>query len=317
MESVKVLKRASTAVADATATQVPAVIFHGDCMDLLPQMPQQSVDLIVSSPPYCMGKDYEETDDVDVFIESHKVIFPLLVNALKDGGSLCWQVGFHAKDGLVTPLDYLVYDCVRAFPEMKLRNRIVWTFGHGLHCTNRFSGRHETILWFTKGDEYHFDLDAVRVDQKYPGKRHASGPKKGQLSGNPLGKNPGDVWEIPNVKANHVEKTGHPCQFPVGLVHRLVRALTKPGELVFDPFCGVASSGVAALDVERRFLGAELVDEYVSIAKGRLQSAVRGEAVFRPAEKDIHVPDPNSSVARRPDPKEWALQHETASPLAE
>lgn len=312
MEPVKVLKRASSAIADATTNQVPAVIFHGDCVELLSELPEQSVDLIVSSPPYCMGKDYEETDDVDVFIKSHQAIFPLLIDALKDGGSLCWQVGFHAKEGLVTPLDYLVYDCLRSFPEMKLRNRIIWTFGHGLHCTNRFSGRHETILWFTKGHDYRFDLDAVRVEQKYPGKRYASGPKKGQLSGNPLGKNPGDVWEIPNVKANHIEKTEHPCQFPVGLVHRLVRALTKPGDLVLDPFCGVASSGVAALDVKRRFLGAELMDEYVVIGKQRLKDAARGEAEFRPAEKDIHVPDPNSRVARRPDPSEWTLQRDAA-----
>jgi len=317
MKSIKVLKRASTAIADATTNQVPAVIFHGDCLKLLSQLPKQSVDFIISSPPYCMGKDYEQTDDVDVLIKSHQVIFPLLIDSLKKGGSLCWQVGFHAKDGLITPLDYLVYDCLRLFPEMKLRNRIVWTFGHGLHCTNRFSGRHETVLWFTKGGSYHFNLDAVRIEQKYPGKRHASGSKKGQLSGNPLGKNPGDVWEIPNVKANHVEKTEHPCQFPVGLVHRLVRALTKPGDLVLDPFCGVASSGVAALDVGRRFLGAELMDKYVIIGKQRLKDAACGEAEFRPAEKDIYVPDPNSSVARRPDPSEWTLQQNTEQLVAE
>ena len=108
-----------------------------------------------------------------------------------------------------------------------MRNRIVWHFEHGLHCSRRLSGRYETIMWFTKGDDYVFELDPIRVPQKYPGKKYFKGPKAGQYSCNPLGKNPGDVWTIPNVKSNHVEKTGHPCQFPVELIERLVLALTR------------------------------------------------------------------------------------------
>jgi adenine-specific DNA-methyltransferase len=88
---------------------------------------------------------------------------------------------------------------------LKLRNRIVWTFGHGLHCQKRFSGRHETILWFTKSDDYKFKLDPVRVPSKYPFKKYFKGPNKGRISSNPLGKNPADVWDIPNVKANRAE----------------------------------------------------------------------------------------------------------------
>ena len=69
-----------------------------------------------------------------------------------------------------------------------LRNRIIWTFGHGLNSTQRFSGRHEMILWFTKGEQYCFNLDCIRVPQKYPGKRYYKGEHKGELSGNPYGK---------------------------------------------------------------------------------------------------------------------------------
>ncbi len=305
MTSPKILKTASTAANYALHQAADAVVFHGDCMRLINEIPNESIPLAISSPPYSIGKDYENTEDIDSFLDLHKELLPQLVSKLQPGGSLCWQVGSHVKNGVVTPLDYLIMDCMRAMPEMKLRNRIVWTFGHGLHCSNRFSGRHETLLWFTKGDTYNFDLDAVRVKQKYPGKRYASGPKKGKLSGNPLGKNPGDVWDIPNVKARHVEKTTHPCQFPVGLVHRLVRALSKPGDLVFDPFCGVSSTGVAALALDRRFLGAEVMAEYIEIGRQRLKSALAGEAEFRPAEQEIFVPDPNSSVAREPDPMEW------------
>ncbi|MNL31974.1 DNA adenine methyltransferase YhdJ [compost metagenome] len=156
------------------------------------------------------------------------------------------------------------------------------------------------MLWFTKGDDYEFNLDAVRVAQKYPGKLHAKGQAKGMPSGNPLGKNPGDVWDIPNVKSNHVEKTEHPCQFPVGLVHRLVRALSKPGDLVLDPFAGVASTGVAALLEKRRFVGAEPVSQYVTQAVKRLRGTINGTTAFRPAEQDIHIPRLTDKVAQRP-----------------
>ncbi|WP_416759376.1 DNA-methyltransferase [Roseateles sp. So40a] len=268
---------------------------------LLAALPEESVDLIVTSPPYCMGKAYERrSDGIEEFVTNHELILPQACRLLKPGGSLCWQVGLHVQDGVSTPLDYLVYDIMRRIDGMKLRNRIAWTFGHGLHCRTRFSGRHETVLWFTKGDDYTFDLDAVRVPQKYPGKQHTSGPKKGQPSGNPAGKNPGDVWDIPNVNSNHVEKTEHPCQFPVALVQRLVRALTKPGDVVLDPFCGVASSGVAAVLEQRVFLGAELEEDYVNVGKSRIKDAQAGVARFRPVDRAVHQPSPTSIVGRRP-----------------
>lgn len=175
---------------------------------------------------------------------------------------------------------------------MALRNRIVWHFGHGLHNHYRFSGRYEVVLWYTNTSEDHpeyvFNLDPVRISPKYPGKRHFKGPKIGQLSSNPLGKNPSDVWDIPNVKANHVEKTEHPCQFPVGLIERLVLALTNKGDLVFDPFAGVASSGVAAALHGRRFWGCELSSTYVDIGMERVNDALQGKAKYRPHDKPLY-----------------------------
>lgn len=300
MQIVKAYRSAAKAVSASVNAEATATIFRGNCSSLLEKLPDSSVDLIVSSPPYCMGKEYESNQDIGAFETSHASVMPELVRVLKPGASLCWQVGWYTRLGVLTPLDYLVYAEMQKHREMQLRNRIIWTFGHGLHCNNRFSGRHETVLWFTKGKDYLFDLDAVRVAQKYPGKLHSKGPKKGLPSGNPLGKNPGDVWEIPNVKSNHIEKTDHPCQFPVGLVHRLVRALTREGALVLDPFCGVASTGVAALLEKRRFLGAELVDEYVGIGINRLLETAGGKVQFRPAEQEIYVPGPTEKVARRP-----------------
>lgn len=274
-------------------------VFNRDAFAFLKSLEDESVDLIVSSPPYFMGKEYDQSRNIDDFIDIHHKLLPALLRVLRPGGSLCWQVGNHVSAGVLTPLDALVFSAFRS-PMLTLRNRIVWTFGHGTHAVKRFSGRHETVMWYTKGDNYLFDLDAVRVPQKYPGKRHYKGPKKGEWSGNPLGKNPEDVWDIPNVKAGHIEKTEHPCQFPVALVQRLVRALSEEGDVVIDPFCGSGSTGVAAIVEGRNFYGSDLSAEYCTIARQRIKDAKDGAAKIRPLERLVHMPSGTEAVATRP-----------------
>lgn len=247
-----------------------------------------------------MGKSYEKTKDLADFLKQHKRLFPEIVRIVKMGGSICWQVGNHVDDNEVAPLDYYVFRTALEYPELKLRNRIIWTFGHGLHCQQRFSGRHETVLWFTKGDDYSFDLDAVRIKQKYPGKRGYKGKNKGNFTSNPLGKNPSDVWDLPNVKGQHPEKTNHPCQFPVALAQRLVLALTKKDGVVFDPFVGSGSSGIAAIVAGRRFVGAELKSSYFKIASKRLVDAMNGTIRFRSHEIPIYIPRLSDKVAQDP-----------------
>ena len=271
-----------------------------DAFEFLAKLKPGTVDLIVSSPPYCMGKEYDTSVNVDDFVADHEKLAPLLIRALKDGGSLCWQIGHHVRNGVTIPLDAIVYSIFAKHEELLLRNRIVWTFGHGVHASRRFSGRHETILWFTKGHDYEFNLDAVRVPQKYPGKRHYKGPRKGKFSGNPLGKNPSDVWEIPNVKSRHVEKTNHPCQFPVALALRLIKALTEQNDMVIDPFMGSASSGVAAMIAGREFAGCDINPSYVAIARARITAVRRREGKYRPLERPIHQPNRREAVAKKP-----------------
>lgn len=276
-----------------------------DAFEFLEELTPGSVDLIISSPPYCMGKEYDRSEKIDDFATDHEKLAPLLLRALKDGGSLCWQVGHHVKNGVAVPLDAIVYPIFAQMENLFLRNRIVWTFGHGVHATHRFSGRHETILWFTKGRDYEFNLDAVRVRQKYPGKRHYKGPNKGSFSGNPLGKNPSDVWDIPNVKSRHVEKTDHPCQFPVGLVQRLIKALVAPNGLVVDPFLGSGTSALAAALEGCSFLGCDINEDYVTIARQRLEVMKNGQKRnYRPLDQPIFTPNGNEAVATPP-PHFW------------
>lgn len=270
--------------------QADCVLYSGNTLELLRSIPDQRIQLVVTSPPYNLGKPYESRLDMQTYIEQQNAVIGECVRVLNEQGSLCWQVGNHVKkDGEIVPLDIMLYPLFKDFG-LKLRNRIVWHFGHGLHASRRFSGRYEVILWFTKSNEYVFNLDAVRVPQRYPSKKYFKGPKKGQLSGNPLGKNPSDVWEIPNVKANHVEKTIHPCQFPVELIERLVLALTYPGDWVLDPFMGVGSTAIAALIHRRKAVGAEIVPDYIKIARQRIALAEAGQLRIRPMERPVYDP---------------------------
>ena len=279
----------------------PVTLFTGDCLELLAAMPEDQADLVVTSPPYNIGKEYEKRLDLDLYIEQQTRVIRECIRILKPTGSICWQVGNYVDRGAIVPLDILLYP-IFAKEGLKLRNRIVWHFEHGLHCSRRFSGRYETIMWFTKTDKYHFDLDPVRVPQKYPGKKYFKGPKAGQYSCNPLGKNPGDMWIIPNVKHNHVEKTDHPCQFPVGLIERLVLSMTPEGGLVLDPFLGAGTSAVAAILHHRRAAGAEISPQYIKIAEERISRASRGLLKTRPMNKPVYEPSENCTVAQPPSP---------------
>lgn len=246
-----------------------------DNLEFMQPLSNQSMQLIVTSPPYNIGKSYERRALFDEYLEQQAKVIAECVRLLDNRGSLCWQVGNYVHNGEIVPLDIILYPLFRQH-SLRLRNRIVWHFEHGLHCTKRLSGRHETILWFTKSDDYQFNLDPIRVPAKEPTKKYFEGPRAGELSCNPLGKNPGDVWIFPNVKNNHIEKTIHPCQFPVELAERLVLSMTEEGDNVLDPYMGVGSSVIAAIKHNRAGYGCDIVQEYVDIAQQRVEDCQCG-----------------------------------------
>jgi DNA modification methylase len=291
------------------------VLHKGDTLKFLQTLPNDFIDLIITSPPYNIGKIYEIKTELQIYLQEQEKVIKELIRTLKCTGNICWEIGNFMENGEVFPLDIYFYDIFKR-NNLKLRNRIVWHFGHGLHCKNRFSGRYETILWFSKTDDYIFNLDSVRVPAKYPGKRAYKGPNKGNLSGNPLGKNPSDVWkllvsewddaywEFPNVKSNHPEKTIHPCQFPVELVERCVLALTNKSDYVLDPYCGVGTSLIAGLKHKRRVIGVDKETEYIEIAKKRILAFFNDKLKTRPLGKQVYQPTGHEKVAKIP--KEWS-----------
>jgi len=287
---------------------------HGDTAKILPHM-RRKFDLILTSPAYNINKAYETKISIEKYLLNQKEVIKILLEKLDDNGSICWQVGNYIdkKTNELFPLDIYYYDIFKELG-LKLKNRIIWQFGHGLHAKTKFSGRYETILWFVKGDDYTFNLDLVRVPQKYPGKRSYKGQNKGEFSGNPLGKNPSDVWEvvltdwekeiwdIPNVKAKHAEKTIHPCQFPIELAERCILALTNSNSWILDPYCGVGSSIIAAIKNNRNAVGIEKYEKYIQIGEDRIVSLKKDELKYR--ELGTMVFEPNSdnlAVAKKPE----------------
>ena len=285
------------------------VLLEGDCYNNIKKLPKNSVKLIITSPPYNLNKEYEDKDTLENYLYKIKPIIKEFKRVLKEDGSICWQVGNYVNKSEIFPLDIFYYNLFKE-EGYKLRNRIIWHFNHGLHGSKRLSGRYETMLWFTKSDNYTFNLDDIRVPSKYPGKTNYKKMKLvkgklvkdknyGKLSGNPLGKNPSDYWEImtkewelgfweiPNVKANHPEKTLHPCQFPIELVERCVFAFTNEKDVVLDPFSGVGSSMLAAIKNDRVGIGCELDKGYIKIAYEKISLLEEGDLPYRELGKKV------------------------------
>lgn len=300
-----------------TPLNIPATdyrVINGDSLTVLRTIPDFRFDLIITSPPYNIGKVYETKTSIEKYLSTQEEVIKELVRVLSKKGSICWQVGNYVDGKEIFPLDIYYYQIFKKLG-LKLRNRIIWHFGHGLHASNRFSGRYETMLWFTKTDNYIFNLDNVRVPSKYPGKLSFKGDNKGKPSGNPLGKNPSDIWEIlatdwdtclwdiPNVKSNHTEKTEHPCQFPIELVERCILALTDERSWVLDPYAGVGTSLVASLKNNRRGVAIDKEEKYCEMSKNRVAELINGTLKIRPIGTPIHTPSAKDKVAQVP--KEW------------
>jgi len=286
-------------------------ITQGNSFDLIKKLEENSIKLAITSPPYNIGKVYEKRTTLEKYLSAYKEFAKDLFRCITKDGSICWEVGNYVEEGEIYPLDIYFYSIFKDVG-FKLRNRIIWHFEHGLHASKRFSGRYETILWFTKSEDYTFNLDSVRVPAKYPGKLSYKGAKKGLPSGNPLGKNPSDfwrtieedwekeIWDIPNVKSNHPEKTIHPCQFPIELVQRCILALTNEEDTVLDPFVGVGSAIIASIMHNRKGLGFELSEEYITISNTRINNYLNGVLKIRPLGKPVYQPTGKEKVSQIP-----------------
>ena len=247
------------------------ILFCGDTLDLQKKINTQYFDAVITSPPYNIGKEYENIMPLSEYIDWSTEWIDDSSKLLNPFGTLLLNLGYVPIDdkGRAIPLSYVLWDKVPMF----LNQEIVWNYSAGVACKNYLSPRNEKILWYVKDRKnYIFNLDAIRdKNVKYPNSKRNGKPRV-----NSLGKNPSDVWEIAKVTTGHnrssEERTSHPCQFPTDLIDRLVLGFTNKNNIVLDPFIGSGTTFDSCLRHKRFCVGFEILPEYCEIAKQRIIS---------------------------------------------
>jgi len=222
---------------------------------------KEIINLTITSPPYNIGKEYEEVMPVNEYVKWSQTWINLIHKITKNNGSFLLNVGYLEvpKKGFAVPIPYLLWDKTPFY----LVQEIVWNYGAGVATKYTLSPRNEKILWYTKDMEnYTFNLDEIRdKDVKYPNQK-----KNGKLRCNTLGKNPSDVWQIAKVTSGtdraSEERAPHPAQFPVDMIERVIKGFSNKGDLILDPFIGSGTTAEVAIKNGRKIIGFEINKVY-------------------------------------------------------
>jgi adenine-specific DNA-methyltransferase len=247
------------------------MLYNGDCMEFMEKLNASSFrfNLTITSPPYNIGKEYEVQMLVEDYIDWCSKWMKYIYSVTTDDGLFWLNVGYLdvPNKGLCVPIPYLLWDK----SDFYFIQEVVWKYGAGVQTKRRLSPRNEKWLFYAKNSEsYTFNLDDIRdPNVKYPNQK-----KDGKYRCNPLGKNPSDVWEFPKVTTgtnrSSKERTGHPAQFPLAIVDRLVKACSNKFDVILDPFAGSCSTGIAAIGLGRLFVGFEVRKDYCELAAKRV-----------------------------------------------
>ncbi len=232
----------------------------GNALDLFKSIKDESIDLIIADPPYNLGKDYGNNHDLKGFDEYICFTREWLSEAkrvLKPTGTIYVFMG-------VRFISYL-FDIMDRELQLFFNSWIVWHYTQGLGKTKGFSPRHDDILAFNKNKDFVFNLDDIRVPQKYYRERN-----------NMRGANPGDVWQFSHVHYSNPNRQNHPTQKPEGIIERIVLASSNSNDVVLDPFSGSGTTLRVCQQLERKAIGFELNPEYIAITELRLSEPFIG-----------------------------------------
>lgn len=235
-------------------------VIQGNCIDVLKSISDCSIDLVVADPPYNVGKDYGNGSDkqqFDNYISFTKQWLKECHRVLKTDGTIYIFVGFRF-------ISYL-YQILENDLKMNFVNWISWHYTQGIGKTKGFSPRHDDILMFSKSDKYVFNLDDIRIPQKFY-----------RRINNMRGANPGDVWEVSHIHYCQKNRQPHPTQKPEALIERMVLASSNEQDTVLDPFSGSGTTLRVCQQVNRNAIGIELNSEYVELTKERLNEKFEG-----------------------------------------
>ena len=270
-------------------------IITGDAVEVLREVKTASVDLIVADPPYNLGKNYGNNHDIKGFQEYLAFSRNWLREAQRivtPSGTIYVFMGFRF-------ISYL-YDILDRELRMFFNSWIVWHYTQGMGKTKGFSPRHDDILMFTNSKRFKFNLDNVRIPQKYYRDRN-----------NMRGANPGDVWEFSHVHYCNGNRQSHPTQKPEGLIERMVLASSDEGDLVLDPFSGSGTTLRVCQQLRRKAIGIEINPEYVTMTRDRLGATFTGFDSVDPrmerVPRDLRRADIRENYLDKH--KEWFLKH--------
>jgi len=255
-------------------------LIQGDCINVLKAIPSESIDLIIADPPYNLGKDYGNGSDSQKFEEYISFTKNWVGEAkrvLKDSGSIYVFMGFRFISYLYQILEK---------EKLLFNNWICWHYTQGIGKKKGFSPRHDDILMFTKTTDFYFDLDSIRIPQKFY-----------RSINNMRGANPGDVWEFSHVHYCNENRQDHPTQKPEGLIERMVLGSSKIGDKVLDPFSGSGTTLRVCQQLNRNCIGIELNDEYIEQTKTRLTKVFEGFDSIDPRME--RIPNDLNDAARR------------------
>ena len=267
----------------------------GDCVELMRRVPDESVDLVIADPPYNLGKDYGNESDSrkrDEYLAFSRDWLRHAKRILKPTGSIYVFMGFR----FISRLYLILEDELELF----FNGWISWHYTQGMGRTKGFSPRHDDILYFSRSKKYTFNLDDIRVPQKYYRSRN-----------NMRGANPGDVWQFSHVHYCQESRTDHPTQKPEGLIERMVLASSNANDLVLDPFAGSGTTMRVCQQTDRKCVGIELNSNYCEAIENRLREPFSGFDSIDP--RMLRIPnDLNDREIRREykeNHKKWFLKN--------
>jgi site-specific DNA-methyltransferase (adenine-specific) len=241
-------------------------VFNEDVMLGINKIPDDSVDLILTDPPYSLGKDYGNNSDKQspeqYLLWTYSWIDAVLPK-LKPNGSfyifLSWQYSpeiFCYLKQKLTMINEIIWD--RRVPSMG-------------GSTRKYSSVHDNLGFFVKGKDYYFDLDSIRIPYDEETKKARTRSIFVGKKWLELGYNPKDIWTTARLHAEDPERTTHPTQKPLEIIERIILASSKVGDLVFDPFMGSGTTAFAAKKLQRNYTGFEINPEYHEIISDRLE----------------------------------------------
>lgn len=250
-------------------------IYNIDCLDAMKRLPENTFDLVITSPPYNIGKEYEDVISVDKYLSWCQDWIAEIYKVTSENGSFWLNLGYLSivDRAKAIPIPYLLWDRIPFY----LIQEVIWNYGAGVAGRKFFSPRNEKFLWYVKNyRQYTFNLDKVRdPNVKFPNQR-----KNGKIKVNPLGKNPTDVWQFPKVTSgknrSSNERTSHPSQFPLAVIERIIKSSSNESDLLLDPFMGSGTTVVAGLSLSRHVIGFEIREEYCDVAVKRLLTIANG-----------------------------------------